>query len=142
MKKIILIAMFISSLFAAGENLPDAKVLSTTDCNGIDLKVNFKTDSNVIESASYSRIQDFADFMNSNSDKNAEIAGFTDSRGADAYNLALSKRRAQAVYNQLVKDGVDASRLTHAGYGEADPVASNATKKGQRANRRIEAKLY
>jgi len=142
MKKIILIAMFISSLFAAGENLPDAKILSTTECNGINLKVNFKTDSNQIERESLSRIQDFADYMNSSTDKNAEIAGYTDSRGPADYNLALSKRRAKAVYNQLIEDGVDASRLTHAGYGEADPVASNATKKGQRANRRIEAKLY
>ena len=141
MKKIILIAMFISSLFASVNDLPNAKIISTTDCNGINLKVNFKTNSNEIEQESLSRIQDFADFMNRN-DKNAEIAGYTDSRGSDSYNLELSKRRATAVYNQLVEDGVNANRLTHMGYGEENPVASNTTKAGQRENRRIEAVLY
>jgi OOP family OmpA-OmpF porin len=142
MKKIILIAMFVSSLFAAGDNLPDVKILSTTDCNGINLKVNFKTDSNEIETESYQRIQNFADYMNSNLGKNAEIAGYTDSRGSDSYNLKLSQRRAEAVYNKLIEDGIDEARLTHAGYGEANPVASNETAKGQRTNRRIEARLY
>jgi len=141
MKKIILIALFISSLLVAND-LPDAKIISTTDCNGINLKVNFKTDSNEIEAESFSRIQEFADFMNSNQGKSAEIAGFTDSRGPDSYNLALSQRRAEAVYNQLVEDGVEASRLTHTGYGEDSPIASNTTATGQRENRRIEARLY
>ncbi len=141
MKKIILIAMFISSLLVAGE-LKDAKIISTTDCNTIDLKVNFKTNSSIIETLSFSRIQEFADFMNSNTSANAEIAGYTDSRGDDAYNKALSQRRAKAVYAQLIKDGVAQNRLTHIGYGEENPVATNATKAGQRANRRIEANLY
>ncbi len=141
MKKIILIAVFISSLLVAGE-LADAKIISTTDCNKIDLKINFKTNSDVIEADSLSRIQNFADYMKSNPSKNAEIAGYTDSRGADAYNKTLSQKRANAVYKQLIEHGVDANRLTYIGYGEENPVASNSTKVGQRANRRIEAKLY
>ena len=142
MKKIILIAIFVASLFAAGKNLPDAKIISTTDCHGINLKINFKTDSDVIAPESYAKIQDFANYMNANSDKHAELAGYTDSRGSDLYNLELSQRRALSVYNKLIEDGVDSNRLSHAGYGEANPVASNETKKGQLANRRIEAKLY
>ena len=142
MKKIILIAMFISSLFAAGENLPDAKIISTTDCTGINLKVNFKTNSSQIEPQSFAKIEDFAEYMKSHPEKSADIIGYTDSRGNDDYNLALSKRRATAVYKQLIKDGVAASRLTHAGYGEANPIASNKTAQGQRENRRIEAVLH
>jgi len=142
MKKIIVLVMLISSLFAGINELPEAKVISTTDCRGINLKVNFQTNSNVIEKGSLSQLQDFADYMNADKSKKAEIAGYTDSRGSDSYNLALSQRRAKAVYQQLITDGVDASRLTHVGYGEADPVASNKTTKGQRENRRIEAKLY
>lgn len=141
MKKIILIALFFSSLLIAN-NLPQAKIISTTDCNGINLHVNFATDSNEIENDSFQKIKDFADFMNSNTSKSAEITGYTDNRASDSYNLALSQRRAEAVYNQLIAYDVDANRLTHSGYGEDSPVASNDTKTGRRANRRIEANLY
>ncbi len=143
MKKIIvLLALLVGSLYASIEDLPDAKIVSTTDCRGINLKVNFQTNSDVIERGSLPRLQEFADYMNMNKDKKAEIAGYTDNRGSKEYNLALSKRRAKAVYKQLIKDGVAANRLTYVGYGEADPVASNNTPEGRRENRRIEAKLY
>jgi len=145
MKKIILIALFVSSLFAGNaniDNLEFVKVISTSDCKGINLDVNFKTDSSVIEKDSYVRIKKFADYMDVNSDKKALIAGYTDSRGSDTHNLALSKRRAKAVYQQLIDYGVDASRLSNAGYGEEDPVATNSTETGRRSNRRIEAQLY
>jgi len=142
MKKIIILALFISSLFAGVADLPEAKIISTRDCNGINLHVNFKTNSNEIETASFSKLQEFADYMNSNTDKKAEIIGYTDSRGAESYNQALSQRRANAVMKQLIEDGVSADRLTSMGYGEADPIASNKTVVGQRANRRIEALLY
>jgi OOP family OmpA-OmpF porin len=143
MKKLLLIAMFIGSLFAGNiEDLPDAKIVSTTDCRGINLQVNFKTDSAQIEKESLGRIQEFADYMIANPDKKAEIAGYTDSRGSAEYNQKLSQRRAKAVYKQLIADGVDASRLTYVGYGEADPIASNNTPEGRRQNRRIEARLY
>jgi len=142
MKKIVLLVMLVASLFAGIEDLPNAKIISTTDCRGINLKVNFKTNSNEIEKESLVKLQEFADYMNMNPDKKAEIAGYTDSRGPASYNLALSQRRAKAVYEQLIKDGVAANRLTYVGYGEADPIASNATPEGQRENRRIEARLY
>jgi OOP family OmpA-OmpF porin len=142
MKKIILLVMIMSSLFANINNLPSAKIVSTTDCKGINLKVNFKTNSDVIERSSLPQLQDFANFMNTNKSKKAEIAGYTDSRGSDSYNLALSQKRAKAVYKQLIADGVKASRLTYAGYGKADPVATNKTEAGRRENRRIEAKLF
>ena len=141
MKKLILFAMLIGSLLVAS-GLPNAKIISTSDCNSINLKVNFQTNSNVIETESLSRIQNFADYMSSHPNKSAEIAGYTDDRGSDAYNQALSQRRAKAVYKQLIKYGVDANRLTYVGYGEANPVATNSTKAGRRANRRIEANLF
>jgi OOP family OmpA-OmpF porin len=143
MKKILLIALFISTLFGNNiEDLPDAKIISTTECHGINLQVNFKTDSAEIEPASYAKIQEFADFMIAHPDAKAEIAGYTDNRGSAEYNKKLSERRAKAVYEQLIKDGVPAERLTYAGYGEENPVASNDTPEGRRANRRIEARLY
>ena len=65
------------------------------------------------------------------------VAGYTDSRGAEAYNQNLSERRANAV-----KDYLEAANLTDAefiavGYGEANPVGDNATEEGRAANRRV-----
>ncbi len=71
-------------------------------------------------------------------DADIEVAGHTDSDGAPERNLALSKRRAQSVIDYLVEAGVDASRITAAGYGETRPIASNDTAEGKAQNRRIE----
>jgi outer membrane protein OmpA-like peptidoglycan-associated protein len=64
--------------------------------------------------------------------------GYTDSIGTDAYNQRLSERRADAVRNWLVKCGIPASRLSTRGFGETNPVASNATAEGRAQNRRTE----
>jgi outer membrane protein OmpA-like peptidoglycan-associated protein len=68
----------------------------------------------------------------------ASLEGHTDSVGSDAYNLKLSKRRAEAVRDYLVSKGIAASRLTTEGYGESKPVASNDTAEGRAQNRRVE----
>ncbi|MDI3316001.1 MAG: OmpA family protein [Mycobacterium sp.] len=78
------------------------------------------------------------DIMKKYPDMNVEIAGYTDSIGSDAYNLKLSQRRAEAVRDYLVSQGIESSRVTPKGYGKADPVASNATAEGRERNRRVE----
>lgn len=60
-----------------------------------------------------------------------------DSKGSIAYNIRLSRRRAQAVREYLLGEGVDASQLTARGYGPRDPVASNRTADGRARNRRV-----
>jgi outer membrane protein OmpA-like peptidoglycan-associated protein len=67
-----------------------------------------------------------------------EIAGHTDNLGNESYNLQLSKRRAEAVKRYFVKKGIDRNLLEAQGYGEINPVASNATSEGRAENRRIE----
>lgn len=69
---------------------------------------------------------------------NIEVAGHTDSRGSDKYNMNLSQRRAEAVRSYLVSKGIAADRLTAKGYGESQPVADNATDEGRFQNRRVE----
>ena len=72
---------------------------------------------------------------------NVTISGYTDSIGTDVYNQGLSERRAKSVKDYLVSKGIDASRLTTKGYGESNPIASNATKDGRALNRRVELNL-
>lgn len=66
------------------------------------------------------------------------IEGHTDSKGSDGYNLRLSQARAQAVVDWLAAQGVDAMRLSAAGFGAHRPVADNGTAAGQALNRRVE----
>ena len=74
--------------------------------------------------------------------KTAIIAqGHTDSTGSETFNQDLSERRAGAVANYLIGQGVDASRITAVGYGEGEPVASNDTDAGRQANRRVDLLL-
>jgi outer membrane protein OmpA-like peptidoglycan-associated protein len=69
------------------------------------------------------------------------LEGHTDSDGKDDANLVLSQNRAAAVKSFLVENGIAADRLSSEGFGEAKPVATNATKAGKAQNRRVEVKL-
>lgn len=104
----------------------------------IEMRVFFDTDKAVIQPQYFSRVADVAAFMQEYSSTNAVIKGHTDSTASDAYNQKLSERRAQAVQKLLVNQyGIDPSRITTIGYGESEPVASNATKEGRQMNRRV-----
>lgn len=70
-----------------------------------------------------------------------DINGYTDNTGTAAYNLMLSEKRANAVKDYLVENGVEASRLSAKGYGEENPVESNRTRAGRAKNRRVEVKV-
>ena len=67
-----------------------------------------------------------------------ELRSHSDSEGARAVNLQLSRRRAEVVKNFLVKLGIESERLRMRACGEAYPVASNATEEGRLLNRRVE----
>lgn len=71
-----------------------------------------------------------------------KLAGHTDNTGSDALNLRLSKDRAESVKAYLVSKGANASRIEATGYGENQPIASNATAAGRQQNRRVEFTLY
>ncbi|MDQ3564652.1 MAG: OmpA family protein [Pseudomonadota bacterium] len=77
-------------------------------------------------------------FLNEHPDQNVLIEGHTDSKGSDSYNLDLSQRRAQAVQDFLLRNGIGGERIAAHGYGKAYPVASNETVAGRQQNRRVE----
>ena len=67
-----------------------------------------------------------------------QITGNTDSRGSEESNMDLSRRRAQAVADELIANGVSANRITTRGVGESVPIATNDTADGRAQNRRVE----
>ena len=77
-------------------------------------------------------------FLQQYPERRVVIEGHTDSVGSDAYNLDLSQRRADAVRDFLLQNGVNPAQLTTRGYGKASPVASNNTAEGRQQNRRVE----
>jgi outer membrane protein OmpA-like peptidoglycan-associated protein len=70
------------------------------------------------------------------------INGYTDNVGTDENNIDLSRRRAVSAYNLLSDNGVDATRMSTAGFGPNNPMRSNTTETGRAANRRVEFMLY
>jgi len=108
----------------------------------IEMDVKFDTDSSVVKTQYMGEIQDVAEFMKKYSSANVELAGHTDATASDAYNQALSERRAKSVATVLVQTfDIENNRVTSRGYGEQSPVAENSTKEGRAANRRVVAEI-
>ncbi len=100
--------------------------------------IQFDTAKSTIKPVSFGVLKLIVDIMKNNPDYNLIIAGHTDSQGNDDYNMNLSEKRAAAVRQYLINNGVSADRLQSKGYGETRPVATNATAKGRAQNRRVE----
>lgn len=100
--------------------------------------INFDTASSNIPDANKSILDQAAALIKRASQVHLTVKGHTDAMGDVAANKALSQKRAQAVVDYLVKQGVDPAQLQAVGYGSEQPVADNATAEGQFKNRRIE----
>jgi outer membrane protein OmpA-like peptidoglycan-associated protein len=98
--------------------------------------VHFAFDKSDLTERADSILDRVAESMMAHPEAYFEIAGHTDSVGTFAYNYLLSARRANAVRNELITEGVPAYRMTAVGYGEGFPIAPNATVEGRALNRR------
>ncbi len=83
-------------------------------------------------------LADVAEVMKNHAQLKLSLLGFTDSKGTEEYNLKLGQRRAEAVRDILIKNGVAPERLSLLSRGEAGPLADNATAAGRARNRRVE----
>jgi outer membrane protein OmpA-like peptidoglycan-associated protein len=101
------------------------------------LKLLFDFDSAELRPESITELERVVKFMNDVPFAKTMVEGHTDSVGADAYNLALSDRRAKAVFDYLSSRGVDPARLSSVGKGETAPIADNKTAEGRQENRRV-----
>jgi outer membrane protein OmpA-like peptidoglycan-associated protein len=105
-------------------------------------KVYFDTARDRIQPRSYPLLQNVAAVLKAHPElTKVEIQGHTDDQGPAEANLDLSQRRAEAVQAFLQKEGVEPARLVARGYGEAEPIAPNATKAGRAENRRVEFRI-
>ncbi len=100
--------------------------------------VLFDSGHAVLKPGAQRSIDQLAAFLKTHPEQSIQVNGFTDSRGSEALNESLSQRRAQAVRDALVAQGIDASRILASGLGESYPVASNDTAAGRQLNRRVE----
>ena len=106
----------------------------------IDMNIEFETDKAEIRPDHISEINRAVNFLRQYPTTNAVIEGHTDSDGSASYNQGLSERRAKAVYEYLISEaGIRADRLSWAGFGESQPIASNDTADGKQRNRRVTA---
>ncbi|MFO0334508.1 MAG: OmpA family protein, partial [Pseudomonadota bacterium] len=91
-----------------------------------------------LEPGSARAIERLAEFMREHPERSVLVEGFTDSTGSDAYNLELSRARADAVRAALVSRGIGADRVATVGHGEQYAIASNSNPGGRQLNRRVE----
>lgn len=100
----------------------------------------FDTDSDVPKPSSAPALARLRDALVAAPDLAVVIEGHTDADGSDTYNQDLSNRRAASVVGWLVAEGIEPGRLAPEGFGEAQPVASNATADGKALNRRVDVR--
>jgi OmpA-OmpF porin, OOP family len=118
---------------------PDMRNKLLTEGKLVTYGIYFDVNKDVVKPESYGTLKSIAAILTENPDIRVKIVGYTDSDGADAANLDLSKRRGASVKNELVKSfGIDDSRLESDGLGETQPIAPNDSQANKALNRRVE----
>jgi len=127
------------SNFRITDAAPDMRSKLITEGKLVSYGIYFDVNKDIVKPESYGTLKGIADVLQANPDVRVKIVGHTDSDGADAANLDLSRRRGASVKNELVKSfGIDASRLESDGLGETKPVAPNDAPANKAMNRRVE----
>jgi len=102
----------------------------------------FGFDSDQIGAPAQDNLRRFAASLQKYPNTRTLIVGHTDSDGSAAYNMDLSDRRAQSAASFLSGQGVNPSRISTAGRGEGEPIATNDSDAGRKLNRRVEVAIY
>ena len=128
---------FVTDVFLTkAKGMKPAKKISMT------LHFEFDFDKDVVRPDQHDDAKMIADALNKYPKATAELEGHTDSLGDDAYNMGLSRRRANSVKKYVVENfNINASRISTVGYGASKPVASNDTDAGRQKNRRVVANI-
>jgi OOP family OmpA-OmpF porin len=116
---------------------PEPTALNQGNLTGFET-INFEFNSSVLKTESYPTLDKLSSVLRENGGK-VTVNGYASSEGTAAYNLKLSKDRANSVKTYLVNSGVNSSQVVTKGFGEANPIASNDTEEGRIQNRRVES---
>lgn len=121
-------------------NTPAGAVVDNNGCvKLIRLHVNFDFDKFDVKPAQMEKINKVIEFMKEHSDYSVVLDGHTDAKGSEKYNQKLAQKRADAVANILVSNGIAKEKITTNSFGETQPVVSNDTEDGRAQNRRVDA---
>lgn len=104
--------------------------------------IQFETGSAKLLPSSNQTLDDIVQIMKNNPGQKLRISGHTDSIGEADENQKLSERRAKTCFDYLVAKGIPATRMSHAGFGESNPIATNLYSAGREKNRRVEFEMY
>lgn len=130
---------------ALRQQLGDSGVSVVRDGNNINLimpgNITFASNATDLKSSFYSVLDSVALVLKEFEKTTIVVAGYTDSKGADAYNQTLSVSRAQSVASYLKTREVSSARFETIGFGEKNPIADNSTTQGRAMNRRVELTL-
>jgi len=106
------------------------------------INILFESGKSDLNPIFYSELDKFVHFLRKHPESQMDVLGHTDNIASNNYNLLLSKKRANAVKEYIVSQGISSSKVKAMGVGETYPIATNNTKDGRKLNRRIEAKIY
>lgn len=127
------------------DKCPDTPAGAIVDRDGCEIPpvlelndVHFDFDKSNLKPEAIAILDEAAELLTVHETVVIEVAGHTDAIGTDEYNQGLSERRAKSVYDYLVSQGINASRMSTKGYGESRPIATNETSEGRALNRRTE----
>ena len=125
---------------ASYDNLKD--MISNLSKHNNKVLIPFGLNSNDISDKGFKMLDIMATLMLQHSETEAVIKGYTDAQGGVKYNIRISEFRANTVKSYLVGKGIDAKRIKAEGMGQQNPIGSNDTLEGKRANRRVEIEFY
>lgn len=122
------------------KDLPGTKVEEVEEGVKVtfDSNILFELNSSYLTDAAHQKLRGLVDALKKHSYSAIRIEGHTDATGTDEYNKWLSERRAESVKKYMESLSIPADRMTTAGFGESNPVASNDTPEGQAKNRRVD----
>ncbi len=103
--------------------------------------LEFESGKSIIKEVSYPSLNELADLMKTQKMWKVQLSGHTDNTGNPVKNMELSKNRAQAVKDYLIKQGVEEFRIPTEWFGQEMPIADNKTPAGRQKNRRVEMKI-
>jgi len=143
-------------VYDADDNCPDrAGVLTNLGCPEVKVtqaerriideaiaSVKFISGRSTLTVYSKKLLDKVARLLIENPQYKLRISGHTDSSGDNTFNLQLSRNRALTTFNYLASKGVSKHRMSHDGFGDTQPIASNDTRQGRLKNRRVDFELY